>query len=85
MKTVLLPSGMKCRPKRLKRIYRSLREFDSYCEVWNVACRMTGNPHADPRFLWRENPLVVSSVEPSDLAIYNPEIHPAILASGGAR
>lgn len=76
MKTVLLPSGQRCRPRKLRGLYRGIRELRAYDEVYNIALRVSGNPHTGPDELWALNPWVVSSVAPSDLAEYDPAKHP---------
>ncbi len=74
MKQIQLPSGQKCSPMRLKKVYKSKREFRAYDEIYNTCSRLDPNSSLDQ--LWKLNPLIVSSANPSDLAIYNPEIHP---------
>ena len=76
MKTVRLPSGQTCRPYKLRGAYRGIREFRAYDEVYNNALRISRNPHMGADDLWAINPWVVSSVVPSDLAEYNPRLHP---------
>ena len=75
MKTVTLPSGQTCRPYKLRGAYSGIREFRAYDEVYQLARRISGNRYTGPDELWERNPWVVSSVVPSDLAEYNPEIH----------
>ncbi len=75
MKQVILPSGMKCSPMLLKKVYKSKRELRAYDEIYKIVSRLDPNAMSLDA-IWEENPLIVSSVIPSDLAIYNPEIHP---------
>lgn len=76
MKTVLLPSGQTCRPRKLRGIYRGIREFRSYAMSYNLTRRIS--PNEDTKTLWARNPYIVSSVVPSDLSEYDPKKHPAI-------
>lgn len=73
MKSIILLSGATCRPKRLKSVYKKKSELEYYDEIYHIVARLDKN--SDINALWSLNPLVVSSVIPSDLAIYNPKIH----------
>ena len=72
MKTVTLPSGQTCRPRRLRSSYARRAEWNAYSESYGLAARLGGTA----KELWKANPWIVSSVNPSDLAIYNPKKHP---------
>jgi len=76
MKTILLPSGQTCKPMRLKAIYKSKRELRAYDEIYKIVARLNDNIDVDT--IWEENPYVVSSVIPSDLAIYDKKLHPFV-------
>lgn len=78
--TVRLPSGQTCRPLRLRSIYKSLGELRGYDESYNIVQRITRDQSEDAAALWARNPYVVSSVNPSDLAEYDPTKHPRVAA-----
>lgn len=70
MKSVTLPSGQICRPKKLQSIYKNRDEWFANSASYGLAARL--NPSKSAATLWKENPYVVSSVNPSDYSIYNP-------------
>lgn len=83
MKTVLLPSGLTCRPVRLRSIYSGIKSFRYYDEVYGIASRISDDPCVSVKELWDRNPYVVFSVYSSDLAEYNEKIHPFIIRKSG--
>lgn len=82
MKTILLPSGQKCRPRRLRAIYGILPVFLTHCQLYNIARRISKE---SPAALWKRNPFIVSSVVPSDMAEYDARKHPTLRSTRCAR
>jgi hypothetical protein len=79
MKTIKLPSGQKCRPRRLKTIYGSFKLWEAYSDTYKLASRL--DKDSTNEGLWKKNPYIVSSIHPSDLAIYpyKDNVHPAMV------
>jgi len=67
MKLVKLPSGQKSQPRKIRDIYKNKDEFFNYSETYGIARRL----NSTAELLWEQNPYIVSSVIPSDLALYN--------------
>jgi hypothetical protein len=63
MKQVICKSGLKGSEQRLQRRYDSFVEFQAYSDTYGLATRL-GYKSAETA--WKANPLVQSSVEPSD-------------------
>lgn len=57
-------SGIMGERSRLQSRYYSEEEFASYCEIYNLASRLG---YADATDAWESNPIIESSVNPSDL------------------
>lgn len=62
-KRVICKSGLEGWQSRLRANYESLREFESYDRFYGLAKRLGYKSAAS---VWRENPMIQGSVEPSD-------------------
>jgi hypothetical protein len=76
MKKVILPSGLSCIPLSLQDIYGNIETLSQYNEYYCIVKRLKKDTSIDE--IWQLNPFIVSSVIPSDLAIYDPTIHKTV-------
>jgi len=49
---------------RVKKVYSSLKELESYNEIYGIATRLG---YSDCKTLWKENPMIQGSTNPEDL------------------
>ena len=68
---------------RLRSIYKTLGNLRGYDESYNIVQRITQDQSEDAAALWARNPYVVSSVNPRDLAEYDPAKHPRVTRKRG--
>lgn len=70
-KSVKCKSGITGQQYKLQDSYGDFEIFLEYCNVWNIHGRLG---FKSPIRLWNKNPLIQSSVIPSDLRIVKPKI-----------
>jgi len=66
MKRVKCTSGIEGWQGKLQKVYSSLNEFRSFCEVFAVHKRLG---FASPKDAWESNPTIQGSTNPDDLKI----------------
>lgn len=63
-KQVKCKSGITGWQDRLRKVYSSFEEFESYCAIYGIHIRIG---YKSPAAAWKFNPLIQGSVIPSDL------------------
>ena len=66
MKRVKCKSGIEGWQDKLQKVYGSLEEFRSFCEVYSIYKRLGFHSAKDA---WDKNPTIQGSVNPDDLRV----------------